>query len=267
MKTVYWDGLFLPQNSKAAREVLKNLFSCRGVFETMRARQGEIYLWSRHLKRLLQGCRALGIKNPSAGDIKKAMGAFLKANTKADGVRMAVFFQAHKSSMVISARKVVDKPKISLCVVRRTGAKSLSCVKSLRRSFYDRLGEQARRKGADEAVFLAQGCLVEGSRSNIFFVKNRILHTPGLKSGCLAGVTRQRILELAKEKGFRVRQGLFSLKLFLTSEEIFCTNALRGIMPVFRLQKESLPGPCPGPVTEILQKLYQNDVEKSSTIL
>jgi len=97
--------------------------------------------------------------------------------------------------------------------------------------------EEANLQGCEEGLWLnTQGYLAEGTMSNLFFLKKGTLFTPSLSSGCLPGTRRQLILELARSLQMPTHEGLYTFNDLLSSDEIFMTNALMGIMPVRQIQ-------------------------------
>jgi branched-chain amino acid aminotransferase len=121
-----------------------------------------------------------------------------------------------------------------------------------------RLGHmEAREKGADEAIMLnLQGELAEASSSNLFLVlPGPVLATPSIESGCLPGVTRTVVLELARQDGMSVREERLPGGLLARAEEVFLTSTTRSIAPVACL--DGRPLACPGPVTRRLRDLFR----------
>jgi branched-subunit amino acid aminotransferase/4-amino-4-deoxychorismate lyase len=118
--------------------------------------------------------------------------------------------------------------------------------------------QKAVKNDFDEAMLLnKKGELAEGSRSNIFFVKDGVLLTPGVQSGCLEGVTRRCVIDLAKKKGVAVKLGRFKPDELLSADEAFLTNSLWGIMPLARLDGRLIGSAVPGPLTAQLQWGYR----------
>ena len=71
--------------------------------------------------------------------------------------------------------------------------------------------------------------IIESTRSNLFLVSNRVLYTPGLDSGPIGGVMRAAVINLALEEGFKVYECNISPGEMLRADELFLTNAVRGI--------------------------------------
>jgi len=105
------------------------------------------------------------------------------------------------------------------------------------------LGKQeAETKGCREGIWLnTKGFLAEGTMSNLFFVREGCLYTPSLSCGCLPGTRRQLVVECAQRLGIACVEGEFSLEFFAEAEEVFLTNSLMGIMPVYRVDERRVP--------------------------
>jgi branched-chain amino acid aminotransferase len=117
--------------------------------------------------------------------------------------------------------------------------------------------EEVRRAGAEEALVLdAAGRVVEGTTSNVFFVKDGVLVTPPEDAGILMGITREKILVLAKREGIRVEEKSFFPKELLAADEAFISSSIREIAPVVTVDGQVVGGGRPGEITlKLLQAL------------
>ena len=88
----------------------------------------------------------------------------------------------------------------------------------------------AKEKGLDD-LFLTdyRGQILESSSCNVFIISNGVLYTPGLEEGCLAGTMRMQIINLALANGIKVYESALLPQHLLAADEIFLTNAIRGI--------------------------------------
>ena len=112
--------------------------------------------------------------------------------------------------------------------------------------------DQARRKGFDETIFLnTAGHLCEAATANLFLVKDGVLFTPSLASGCLPGITREVVIELAGEEGIPCEVGALTLADLQAADEVFLTSSTIGAVPLSRLGDRVLD---PGPVTRRLRE-------------
>jgi len=117
---------------------------------------------------------------------------------------------------------------------------------------------EARKLGAADALMLSPyGFLTESTTSNLFFVQGGRLMTPSLDCGILAGITRDRVLALARENGILVEEGRWPAEALDRAEEIFLTGTLKRVMPVTRLDGKPVGDGRPGPLTRKISRLYE----------
>jgi branched-subunit amino acid aminotransferase/4-amino-4-deoxychorismate lyase len=113
---------------------------------------------------------------------------------------------------------------------------------------------EARRRDADDAVFLANGRIVlEGPVTNIWWRVGRDLFTPGLELGILAGVTRATLLEEAAALDYRVHEGAYPVEDLAGAEEAFTSSSVREVMPAIELDGTPIGDGRPGPAASELQ--------------
>ena len=114
---------------------------------------------------------------------------------------------------------------------------------------------EAKRRGADDAVFLGSGDIVlEGPVTNIWWRDDDVLYTPALELGILAGVTRATLLEEAGAAGYEVREGVFPLDHVAAASEAFTSSSIREVMPVVELDGKAIGDGAPGPAARELQE-------------
>jgi branched-chain amino acid aminotransferase len=109
---------------------------------------------------------------------------------------------------------------------------------------------EGHNSGCEEALMLdANGFVIECTGDNIFIVKNEVLYTPPVYLGALDGVTRQCIMEIAREKGLEVKEQPFTRYEIFTADECFLTGTAAEAVPVVVLDKREIGVGKPGPVT------------------
>ena len=119
---------------------------------------------------------------------------------------------------------------------------------------------EALEAGFDEALLLdEEENVAEGSGENFFIVKNGILKTPDLEAS-LDGITRRTIIQLAKDMGMEVEIIKIKLHDVLESDEAFFTGTAAEVVPINSVNNESLGNGSRGPLTEILQSTYFDQV-------
>jgi branched-chain amino acid aminotransferase len=123
-----------------------------------------------------------------------------------------------------------------------------------------------RRPGAGEAILCSpSGSIAEGATSNVFLVQGGILLTPGIEVGILEGVTRAKVLELARGCDLPTREAAFvAPRELVAADEVFITSAIRGILPVTTVDGSSVGSGKPGPVTLKLLALYRRLISEDT---
>ena len=122
---------------------------------------------------------------------------------------------------------------------------------------------ESGRLGAHDALMLnSLGHLTESTTSNFFFVRDGGLMTPSLDCGILAGITRDIVIRLSRENGFRVEEGCWPIEILESADEMFLTGSVKHLMPVTRLDSKVVGGGKPGPITRSLICLYENFLEQ-----
>jgi branched-chain amino acid aminotransferase len=122
---------------------------------------------------------------------------------------------------------------------------------------------EAEKLGAQDAIMANPwGYLTEGTTSNLFFVCDNRIQTPSLDCGILSGITREIIIQLAKENGLLIEEGKWPGVELLKANEIFLTGTLKKVMPVSHLDDRQVGTGKPGPITLKLARLYNDLLKK-----
>lgn len=274
MGWVYLDGQLIPKARAFISAFDDGFLSAQGLFETMRSYEGCIFALEKHLDRLMAGCVLLRIRPPFKQELRQAVLSLVKKNRlKNARVRLTVSKKARDSRVFAFAAGLTDTrtPAKGFSVIvsmsQRRDISVMNTVKSCSRGFYEHLYRQAQEKGCDEALFLnARGAVVEGTRTNIFMIRNGIVYTPPLSSGCLSGITRSIVIELAMQSGIVVRQKQIYPQELKKADEAFLTNSVIEIMPVIELDGQVLSLAKHGKITLDLMKRYKNLVRQQTAM-
>lgn len=260
---IYINGKFWKKSQAKVSVFDHGLMYGDGIFETLRAYEGKILFLSRHIKRLLAAASAISLKiGRSAEEIAEILYQSLHKNNLTDAyLRLAVTRGVGEigldpalcpvPTIIVQAKPFAGHPddhyrqgiRAVLVQVRRSSAdpslKSLNFLNNILAV------QEARRDGGQEALMLNKdGWVCEGSVSNIFWVRNGVLKTPDVRAGLLAGVTREAVMEIARQSGIAVEEGLFPPEDLLEADEVFLTNTTYEIMPVTSI--EVMPGTSTG---------------------
>lgn len=241
---IFLNGKFLSPHEAKVSVLSPGLLYGWGLFETMCSRNNRIVYLDAHLKRIKDSSKLLHINfTYPKGKLKKAIKEVVKINRLKNAyVRLTIWKNPdNKTDVSIIVKKYKSLPDKKYnqgfsCMVsslRQNENSFLPQLKSTNYLFYKLAYLEAENKGFDEAIILNNsGYLTEGSRTNLFMVKNKELFTPALECGCLDGITRKVILRSAKKNNIKVHEGYFNLQNLYGADEAFLTNSLLGIMPV-----------------------------------
>ena len=236
MRTIYFNGQFLKVNTQIIDAFTPGAFQAKGVFETMLGIDGVVMDTVLHLGRLREGLKVLDIKAPAINPA--VLKEVLRSNQLSLGrVRLMVWQAGKQTHVLISALpyKIPSKAIFRVCLIKtsRVANDSLSNVKSLDYELFAKSHAQAQEHGFDEALLLnRRGHIFEASRANIFWIKDRILYTPPLSSGCLNGITRQQVIKQAMALKTSIKEKDLTPVILKGADAAFLTNSLLGIKPI-----------------------------------
>jgi 4-amino-4-deoxychorismate lyase len=241
------------------------------AFETLRVYGGHPFALSEHLERLRESAVRMQLPEPDAGGFTDLAHAVVVAagtpdcllrltmtGGRAGGapVSMAVALPLADDLETIRARGIaVVSLQTGIDPRLRQGAPwLLDGVKSTSYAVNMAAFEEARRRGADDAVFIAtDGTVLEGPVTNVWWRQGRTLSTPSLKLGILAGVTRAHVIRIARSLDYEVSEGSFPLRAMAASAEAFSSSSGRELMPIVRLDGEAIGDGRPGAAAIELQ--------------
>jgi len=224
-----------------------------GLFETIAVRGGRPLDLVPHLERMAAGARRIGVALPPRSELRRAVGRAAQEEPAACAWLKILLTRGGRWVVFTGPRDPAEEGRSATAVLlpwRRALADPLVGVKSLSYA-HNALGlEEARRRGADEGIWLnVRGHLAEGCASNLFVFGTRGLFTPGEGDGILPGVVRALTLRAAEELGLRLRVGRVPLRRLEEAGEAFLTSSLAGIRPLIRFEGRPVGGGSPGPLT------------------
>ncbi len=241
---IFLDGKYIKVNDKILEVFTPGVFRGRGVFETMLGLDGEILDVALHLARLRRGLKALKMKLPSIHPsvLKEVLH---RNHLPCARVRLMVWLEGQQTHVMIAALsyKNSDQKEYRVCLFKtdRAANDRLADVKSLDYGLFALAFAQAQAQGFDEALLLnRRNYIFEASRANIFWIKDRILFTPPLSSGCLKGITRGQILREARRLKVPVKERNLTPDMLTKADAAFLTNSLIGIKPIALVKSKRL---------------------------
>jgi branched-chain amino acid aminotransferase len=279
---VWVDGRIVPADGAHVSVFDRGFQLGDGVFETLRARGGHPTELPAHLSRLQRSADGLDLHLPADVDARlaQAIGALLAAEgldgLDADAsVRITVTRGPYRSRGVLPPHEEVpativvqvwpvtpapaghleDGLHLVVSRVRRDPQDPLAALKTTSRAEYVYARLEARRAGADDALFLTiTDHLSEGTSANIFFVRGAQtgtteLATPSLDCAILPGTTRSWLLGWAATVGLRPVEGRFTRDDLAGADEAFLCSSVAGVLPVTRFDGAPIGDGRPGPWT------------------
>ena len=280
---VWVDGRLLPADEPHVSVFDRGFQLGDGIFETLRARAGRPTELAEHLARLRGSASGLDIALP--GDVAALLAGGIAELLAADGldgpdgdasIRITVTRgrfrgrgllpsdEAVQPTIAIQAWAVLPAPPAHLergvhlvtSAIRRDPRNPLVKLKTTSRAEYVYARLEARRAGADDALFLTiDGALSEATTANVFIVRRAAgdealeLATPSLECAILPGTTRSWLLDWAARNGLRPLEGRLSARDLAIADEAFLSSSVAGILPVTRFDGRSVGEGSPGPWT------------------
>jgi branched-chain amino acid aminotransferase len=277
MGVVIWsEGKLRDEHEAVATAVDHGLTVGDGVFETCAVVDGQAFALTRHLRRLARSATGLGLAAPDEDEIRAGVAAVLAAGGDLGRVRVTV---TAGPGPLGSNRPAPGTGRQTVLVLAGPGPRpqtvrvarvpwvrnERSAVAGLKTTSYAEnvvALAYATERGADEALLAnTVGDLCEGTGSNVFVERGGELVTPTLASGCLAGITRELVLEWGIEAGLPVREARPGELPFAVLDEVVAGRAwlalsstIRNLVPVVNLDRIDIAA---GPLGLEAQRLFQ----------
>ena len=274
---VYLNGDFVPLGEAKISVLDQGFLLGDGVFDVVSAWRGSIFKLDQHIDRFFDSLRATRLETAMTRDNWRAA---IVQTCRRNGLRDAsirfIVTRGAPNAVVADPRDfeptrvVWAAPYIFLAdeATRRSGIRlHITHLRAFspdtldaRYKCLDRLHSQMARlealeAGYDDVIWLDQaGYACEGPASNIFAVKDGVVRTPG--RNVLRGITRQTFIELAADAGIRLREADLTPFDLYSADEVFTCSTAGGALAVREIAGRRLPQPCPGPVTQRLDRLY-----------
>ena len=230
----------------------------RAAFETLRVYGGRPFKLAEHLDRLAGSAEMIGLPAVNRLELETlAQQALAEAGAPESVLRLywtptpVAIALVNELPDHLEQLRARGQRLISLRGIRAEEPWLLPGVKSTSYAVNMAAEAEARRRGADDAVFVdREGTVLEGPTTNLWWRRDRTLFTPSLELGILAGVTRATVLELAGAAGYAVEEGQYGLTELLAADEAFTSSSVREVMPVTELDGAPIPR---GPAADDLQ--------------
>lgn len=274
------DGKAVPSEQAAVSVFDHGLLYGDGVFEGIRAYNGRVFKLEEHVRRLYDSAKAICLSIPitqaeMCADVVRAC----RENGIRDGyVRLVVTRGigtlglnprlCKKAQIIIIADSIRLYPHevyerglnmITVGTSRNLPEAINPRIKSLNYLNNVLAKIEALNAGADEGLMLnAQGYVAEATGENVFSVRDGRLRTPPAWCGALEGITRNCIMDLARESGYSVHEDVISRYDLYTADEVFLTGTAAELISVVRLDDRVIGDGAPGPVSRELGEKFSH---------
>ena len=225
-----------------------------GLFETLALRDGEPLLWDRHVQRLGEGCRRLGLPAPEARLLREEVTRI--AGTEARAVAKIILTRGtagrgYQADAAGSATRIVQRlpwpaypvaagkegVAVRWCETRLARQPKLAGMKHLNRLEQVLARAEWQDDYAEGLMHDTDGLVIEGTKSNLFLVRDDgTVVTPDLSQSGVAGVMRAQVLDSAAAMGMRCIIQAVPTDMVESAHELFLTNSLIGIWPIRRIE-------------------------------
>jgi branched-subunit amino acid aminotransferase/4-amino-4-deoxychorismate lyase len=244
----------------------------RAAFETMRVYDGRPFRLPEHLARLAGSAERIGLDRPDAAEIE-ALARVALAHARAPEAVLRLYWTPgppageHRAIALVGPipdwiddARARGQRLVSLLHPRRSAPWLLPGTKSTSYAVSIAAEAEAKARGADDAVFVdADGIVLEGPVTNVWWREGDALVTPSVEVGILAGETRAALLALAARAGYAVAEGIYPLERLLAADEVFTSSSVREVMPVVSVDGHALER---GPAAASLQRALREEARR-----
>jgi branched-chain amino acid aminotransferase len=270
-KHVFHNDRVLPLEQVCLSPGQAGLLNGWGIFSTLRIYDGVPFAFERHWERLRRDAERISLPLPYDREpVHKALSELLEANSVEDGC-LRIYFVYNRIGAWCSQEKmpVTDLIMYTADMPRRAGPVKLGLLEHGRYAAHPLAGvkvtswlenvwaaEKAHSRGLEDMLLLNEhGFVAECTAANIFFVHRGRVSTPPESSGCLAGVSRQILLEIALSSGVSIDERDITVEEMWVADEVFISSTTREVQPVSSIEDHEYT-PAPGPVTERLARSF-----------
>jgi branched-chain amino acid aminotransferase len=283
---VYIDGAYYPKSQAKVSVFDHGLLYGDGIFEGIRAYSGSVFKLKEHVDRLYRSAHMIMLDIPTTREqmVQIVLETLRKNNLKDSYIRLVVTRGVgdlglnpkkciKPTTIVITDTIALHKGEAKekgvtamLSWVKRDPVdatsheiKSLNYLNSILAKIEANIG------GVDEAICLDRnGFVCEGVAENVFIARNEKIYTPPSYTGALPGITAEEVTKLARRLGYEVKDKNITPYELFNAEEVFFTGTAAEIIPVREINKRTINGGKPGPITKKLIEEFSKLVHDPS---
>jgi D-alanine transaminase len=272
---VFFNGNFIQEDEVRISQFDRGFQFADGVYEVMRTYNKKIFKMEEHLKRLEFSLKEIRIQNFDVADIREIITKLISANKLQQDIniyiqitRGASFPRKHSfpsekidPTVYVSAYPLILTPEENENGIKiilkedirwtRCNIKSISLLPSVLAN------QAAKENGAAEALFMRAGIITEGSHTNVFAVKDKVIFTPPLSNFILSGITREVIIEICSKNSIELKETNIQEKELKNFDEFFITGTTTEIKPVIQIDTWKVKDGKPGVITRNIQNIFK----------
>jgi len=270
-RMIFHNDRIIPVDKARLSPGQAGLFNGWGLFTTMRIFQGEAFAYERHWRRLEKDAGRIRLPfHFDAAEVRRHLGELLAANEVTEGT--ARIFMIHNRVGFWHSGENLPEVDLILCTAglpAHAGDARLSVAENGRHAASPLAGvkttswlnnvwhlAEAQKAGWTEVILLNErGEVAECTSANIFCVKAGAVFTPPLSSGCLEGVTRSVLLEIAPRVGVSLSEKTLTMQDLYGADEVFITSTNRTLLGVSEISGKQFPVVL-GPVVQKLEQAF-----------
>lgn len=272
-RTVYVNGAYVCESEASISIFDRGFLMADGVYEVTSVLEGKMLDFDAHMARLERSLNELNMPSPaSIEEIRDIHRRLIKDNSvKEGGVYLQitrgpddrnftypkdpqpslVLFTQEKSLLdtpqVKNGMKIISVPDI------RWGRRDIKTIQLLAPS----MGKMAAvEAGADDAWFIEDGFVTEGTSNNAYIIKDGVIITRNLSNDILHGITRAAVLRLAEEAQMSVEERAFTIEEAVNADEAFVTSASTFVCPVVEIDGQKVGSGIPSSIVNRLREIY-----------
>ena len=283
-RIVYVNGEFLPEEQAKVSVFDRAFLFADAVYEVTTVLDGKLVDFEGHAHRLERSLRELNIRNPlTIGELLHLHREIVARNALVEGDvylqigrgvadRDFLMPEGVEPSVVLFTMQmdITNSPKA------QTGIKVISVddlrwkrrdIKTVQLLYPSIAKTAAKAAGVDDAWFVEDGCVTEGSSNNAYIVtRDGRIVTRQIGHEILSGITRAAVLRFAREAQMAVEERPFSIQEAQEAAEAFITSATTFVTPVVEIDGVTLGAGTPGPVAKRLREIYLEEARKSLAV-
>ncbi|OUQ89587.1 D-amino-acid transaminase [Brevibacillus brevis] len=279
---LYVDGKWVEEGQVAVHPEDRGYNFGDGIYEVVRIYKGRTYQWDGHLTRLFRSAKEIKMELPwSAEELTDLANQLIAKNNITENDDASLYLQVSRGT----APRVHDIPSgiqpVIMGFVRRKDRPVADMKKGLTAQLVEDIRwlrcdiktlnllgavlvkQYAKDAGAQESILHRNGVITECSASNLFVVKNGELYTHQADNLILHGITRQVVIDLARNNGITVHEEAFDIAFLKQADEVFLTSTTAEIMPLISVDGDAVGNGQPGAVVLTLQNLFEQHINTS----